>query len=288
MQLVNHHSHTLYSDGLTTPEKYLEAAIEQGLHAYGFSDHAPIPMDNFGLMPMENLETYLSTVEQLKKQYEGKIQVYKSLEVDYIPGLISVDSEHIAQAKLDYTIGAVHYIDFLPNGEPWGFEGSPENFQFGIDTIFDGSARMAVERYFTLIREMVQLHCPDIVAHIERINQINKQECFFSRNENWYQEALQHTLNAISEAGAILEINTKGIVQNHELDVFPSRSTISYAHELKIPLHLSSDAHEPENITRHFEHGSQILQDLGCKNTLVLMGKNWEEAPLLKSNTLMH
>ncbi|MEO1259801.1 MAG: histidinol-phosphatase [Bacteroidota bacterium] len=286
MQFANHHAHTSFSDGKGTPEKYLDEAIKQGLHTYGFSDHAPIPVDGYGLMEMDALPEYLSTIGQLREHYHGFIQIYKSLEVDYIPGIINVNSEHVAQAGLDYTIGAVHSIGFLPNGKPWGFESSPSHFKFGVETLFGGDVRAAVTRYFELVREMVLQHCPDIVAHVERIRIINKGGRFFNPRDKWYQDQLYKTLKTIARSGAILEINTKGIVQENRKDVFPSLSTIAHAYELGMLIHLSSDAHHPKMITRHFEHASQALRHIGCKSTIVMMDGRWQEMPLKEASAV--
>ena len=116
------HSH--FSDGEKGLEDYVDRAIHNGLLAYGCTDHAPIPGISVGMMDMDNLNPYLKKIDILKDQYKHKIQIYKSLEVDYIPNVISVDSAHIVNAELDYTLGAVHYVDSLASGIPWGFEAS--------------------------------------------------------------------------------------------------------------------------------------------------------------------
>ena len=38
--LFNYHTHTTFSDGKNTPEEIVNFAIEKGLKALGFSDHA--------------------------------------------------------------------------------------------------------------------------------------------------------------------------------------------------------------------------------------------------------
>ena len=280
MQLANHHSHTTFSDGKDIPESYLEAVQQKGFFTYGFSDHAPIPIDNFGLMEMEDLKSYLSKIDSLKETCNGRMQIYKSLEVDYIPGVISVNSEHIKAANLDYSVGAVHYVETLSDGTPWGFEGSTEQFQKGLFEIFGGSVQKAVTRYFALIRQMVTEHCPDIIAHIERIRILNTGNRYFNPEDAWYQRELIDTLETIAATNAILEINTKGIFQANPADVFPSTTTLQKAIELGIPIHLSSDAHHPSEVDRHFSHATQVLMAAGCESTCIMLDGQWQETAL--------
>ncbi|MEL6357795.1 MAG: PHP domain-containing protein, partial [Bacteroidota bacterium] len=58
MILANHHAHTNFSDGRGGPEDYISEALRQGLVAYGFSDHAPIPHNRIGIMTNAELEKY--------------------------------------------------------------------------------------------------------------------------------------------------------------------------------------------------------------------------------------
>ncbi len=275
MQLANHHAHSHFSDGRLSPREYLQAAIAQGLQAYGFSDHAPVPGSSVGLMSLEQLQRYLSEIDTLKEIYDEDIQVYKSLEVDYIPGLIAMDSPHIQDADLDYVIGAVHFVDAFQNGDPWGFEGSVENFERGVNEIFQGDIQMAVERYYALIREMVEGYRPTIVAHLDRIKKLNKGDRFFSEQSPWYKGAVEHTLSTIKAAGSIMEVNTKGYYKNETPEPYPGRWVLAKAKEMGIPVHLASDAHHPDNITKGFEFATSILLEVGYEEVAILSEGEW-------------
>lgn len=283
MQLANHHAHSYFSDGRLSPRDYLQEAIAQGLSAYGFSDHAPIPNSTVGLMSLEGLERYLVEIDTLKELYEEDIQVYKSLEVDYIPGLITMDSPYIVEAKLDYVIGAVHFVDAFGDGTPWGFEGSVENFERGVEEIFQGDIQMAVERYYTLIRAMVAEYRPKIVAHLDRIKKLNQGERFFSEQSLWYREAVEKTLTTIASSGSIMEVNTKGYYKNEIAEPYPGRWVLAKAKEMGIPIHLASDAHHPRDITKGFEFGASLLLETGYEEVTILSEGDWVPAPLKPS-----
>ncbi|MEZ5039757.1 MAG: histidinol-phosphatase HisJ [Saprospiraceae bacterium] len=280
MQLANHHAHSHHSDGRLSPVEYLAQAIQQGLKTYGFSDHAPIPGSSVGIMPLEDLPAYLVEIENLKDRFADQIEIYKGLEVDYIPGVISMASDHIQQAQLDYIIGAVHFVDHFPNRKPWGFEGSVENFEKGINEIFGGDIQAAVKRYYQLIREMVTEYRPNIVAHLDRIKKLNKNDRFFSESSAWYKAEVLQTLEVIAASGVILEVNTKGLYKKETTEPYPGKWALSQAREMNIPVHLSSDAHHPEDITKGFEQAAVLLQELGYEYCELLIDDHWQAVPL--------
>lgn len=276
MQLANYHAHSTFSDGRQSLETYIKTAIKQGLKAYGCSDHAPI-LSDFGNMSFQEMAMYFVEIDRLKALYGEKIQIYKSLEVDYIPNLINVNSNHVVKAKLDYTIGAVHFVDYFGDGTPWGFEGSQANFEKGLNEIFHGDIKTCIQRYYALIREMVTHHCPDVVAHLDRIKKLNFEDRYFSEKEKWYQEEVINTLEVIAQAGAIMEINTKGYYKGETLDTYPGKWVIEIANELRIPIHLSSDAHHPEDITKGFDYGVEMLKELEIYSTRIFLNGEWTE-----------
>ncbi|HMQ46412.1 MAG TPA: histidinol-phosphatase [Saprospiraceae bacterium] len=276
MQFANHHAHSHFSDGRLSPEDYLQEALRQGLHTYGFSDHAPIPNATFGAMKLEKLSDYLQEIDRLKEQYRGKIEVYKSLEVDYIPGLISPGSAHIQAAQLDYTIGAVHFVGQFADGLYWGFEHSRPHFEKGVREIYGGDYQLAMQTYYGLIRTMVQEYRPTIVAHLDRIKKWNRNGEYYDENSDWYQAEVVATLELIAQSGAILEVNTKGYYSQETVEPYPGKWALAKAHEMNIPVHLSSDAHHPDNITKGFEFGAALLQEVGYNTYQVLLEGVWQ------------
>lgn len=283
MQPANYHTHTTFSDGLEAPGAYLREAIAQKLVAFGFSDHAPIlfdPSRPHVFMSPQQLSDYLAEIERLKKVYSGRVQVYKSLEVDYVPGVVSVDSEHIRNAGLDYTIGAVHFVGYYKKGRPWYFAGSERGFARGLEEIFHNDIRACVQRYYNLVREMVQLHPPDIVAHLDLIKKMNPAGRYFSEQAPWYKEEVVKTLEAIASAGLIMEVNTQGYYKHGAEEPYPSRWVISLAKALGIPMHLASDAHRPEDVAAGFQHVMEMLYGLGLSTVRIFEHGRWADRPV--------
>ena len=278
--LCNHHAHTRFSDGVGEPSDYALRALRQGFDSYTFSDHAPIPLDGAGSMPMDELSAYVAETERLREAYAGRLNIYRSLEVDYLPGIMNVNSRHIREAELDFTVGAVHYVDTLADGVPWSFQRPEPVFAEGIDSIFSGNARSMVERYYALVREMVTDHPPDIVAHLDRIKKRNERERYWSESEDWYRRAVEETLDAIQQAGIIMEVNTRGLYLHEITDTYPSRWIVERAHHRGIPLQINSDAHRAEHISGGFPEAYRMLEEIGVESVRVFRDGGFTEIPV--------
>ncbi|PPK85292.1 histidinol-phosphatase (PHP family) [Neolewinella xylanilytica] len=273
--LTNHHAHTYYSDGVGAPEEYVERALREGFTSYGFSDHAPIPFAGISSMSVTDLSDYIAEIDRLRLRFGDRIKLYKSLEVDYIPEVINVDSTHIRAAGLDYTVGAVHYIDYLPDGMPWSFQRANPVFEEGINTIFGGNPRAMVERYFSLVREMVATHPPSIVAHLDRVKKRNQEGRYWDENEPWYRRAVEETLEAIAGAGCIMEVNTRGIYLDEITDTYPTDWVVRRAHQRGIRLQVNSDAHRSEHIAGAFQEVYEGLRAMDVEIVWTFTGQEF-------------
>jgi histidinol-phosphatase (PHP family) len=272
---TNYHSHSHYCDGVLTPEDQVKGALEQDVKIFGFSSHCPVPFENAWSMKSEKLKEYLDETRLLKENYAGKIELYQGLEIDYVPGVCTI-SEFSGQ--LDYSIGSVHYVDLNWNGEPWEIDGSTEGFLKGMVEVHDGDIRKVIERYYALIREMVQTDCPDIVGHLDKIKMHNLHETLFSESDQWYQEAVEATLETIARAECVVEINTRGLYKR-DLDSYPSEWVLRRMFEMNIPVMINSDSHAPEEITARFSDAARRLRRAGYRFLRVFSDREWKDIP---------
>ena len=75
---ANYHTHTWRCHhAYGTEKEYVEKAIESGMEILGFSDHAPYPFpDGYeasNKMLPSQLEDYVNTVLDIRREYEGQI-----------------------------------------------------------------------------------------------------------------------------------------------------------------------------------------------------------------------
>jgi histidinol-phosphatase (PHP family) len=271
---TNYHTHTNYCDGKASIAEVVASAISQNVVSLGFSSHAPIPIDCKWCMKKSSLENYLGELENQKTIGSG-LPIYSSLEIDYIPGIISPKD---FESKLDYTIGSVHYVDFFEDGRGWEIDGTHAFFLEGYDAIFKKDIKAVMIRYFELLREMATDFCPTIIGHMDRIKIQNIGEAFYKESDQWYQDQIKQTLSAIQKSGAIVEVNTRGLYQKRSLTTYPSPWILELILKRGIPITLSSDAHHPSDLVNQFPEVAASLRSIGFEKIKVLDRGDWIDA----------
>lgn len=271
----NFHTHTDYCDGVGSCLDYVTSAKAVGLVSLGFSSHAPLPFPCAWSLQENQLSTYLNELTQLQASHE--LEVYKGLEVDYIPNLTGPKKfKHL----LDYTIGSIHFVDQLPDGTPWEIDGSHTLFCKGLDQVFNNNIEAVTHRYFELTREMVEKDCPDIIGHLDKIKIQNQYGSYFSEREPGYWNELKITLDHISRYGGIVEVNTRGLYQGKTTEPYPGYKALAYMYQKGIPITLNSDAHHPHQLTKGFIATVKELFRIGFRELHILQRGAWKAVPL--------
>ncbi|MDH4089956.1 MAG: histidinol-phosphatase [Cyclobacteriaceae bacterium] len=268
---TNFHTHNNYCDGKGTLEEYVKLAKAKKMLGLGFSSHAPLPFPRSWCMKPEDLPSYLRDIALLKST-TPEIEIYTSLEIDFIPGIISPDQYN---DQLDYTIGSIHFVENLSNGTPWEIDGPHALFLEGLENIFHGEIREAIIRYFELTREMIEQSNPTIIGHLDKIKIQNPGMKFWNEQDQWYQLEIAKTIDLIADSNAIVEVNTRGIYQQKSLTTYPSPWVLELVHKKNIPITLSSDAHHPNDIINQFPETARLLLDIGFKSITIPNEGNW-------------
>ncbi len=270
----NYHTHSDFSDGKMPPEAYIIEAIKRGMDAIGFSEHATLPFESSWTMKPEKLPEYLQTMADLKEKYREKIEVLSALEVDYIPKKISPDDPEFMSLELDYRIGSVHFIGEFDFGTQWAIDSSDhEKFLHGLREIYDGDVNNVITLYYSLMREMLNDHSPDILAHIELI--CMNAGRYFSVEDEWYRRELSMTLEAVKASGVILELNTGGIARGRHSDFYLRQQPLEEACAMGIPVLISADAHHPDQLTGMFDEALAMLWDAGYRQVSKFQRGEW-------------
>ena len=266
MQLFNLHTHSIFSDGKSTPEEVVVEAVRQGLNVLGFSDHSPVPFENSFAIKDDNIQNYIDTIKALKEKYKDNIDVYCAMEMDFIPGIVKDFKKTKETLRLDYMIGSVHLvgndIDRL-----WFIDGSKyETYDEGLFNYFDGDIKKGVRAFFYQYNEMIETEEFDIVGHFDKIKMHNRGR-YFNEDEKWYRDYLMETLTLIKEKSLIVEVNTRGLYKKRSDDFYPSTWMLPIMHEMNIPVVISSDSHKAEELTLCFKEAEDALRTAGYKET---------------------
>lgn len=280
MPNFNFHQHSNFSDGAYPPEDYIKKAIELGFSSLGFTEHSPLPFENPFSLKQKNVESYINTLSQLKEKYSDKIKLYRALEMDYIPGM-SIDFNYWKEkCKTDYLIGSVHLVRPLNINELWFTDGPRyETYDQGLNDYFGGDIKKAVKTYYYQMNEMIETQDFDIVGHIDKIKMHNKDR-YFKEDESWYQKLVDECLDLVKQKNLIVEINTRGIYKKRFPGLFPDGISLQKVKKLNIPIIISSDAHQPDELSLGFEDAILKLIKMNFKEVMYFDNGIWSQKPI--------
>jgi len=277
--LFNFHTHSRFSDGSSEPVEYIEEAIRQGFTALGFSEHSVLPFKNtFALQP--GTETaYITEIQRLRDLYKDRLQVLMALEADYIPGISTGFREQKTGLGLDYIIGSVHLVKNTDN-ELWFIDGpKKQTYDDGLNKFFGGDIRKGVTAYWHQINQMLEEEQFDMIGHLDKIKMHN-QGRWFDENEPWYTDLVNETILLIKEKGVVVEVNTRGVYKGRSKSLFPGEYILRRLSERNIPVTLSSDAHQPHELSLWFEEAKSLIGNCGIITLSGFINGQWEEEPL--------
>lgn len=270
---TNYHTHSSFCDGKSEMSSIITKAKTLQLNSIGFSSHAPLPFESKWCMDRNELDEYFDEIERLSALHHD-IEIYKGLEVDYVPEAINPDQ---FKGVLDYSIGSIHFVDNFKDGRGWEIDGSHQLFLEGLEEIFAGDIKDVVVRYFELTREMINNFPPTIVGHLDKIKIQNIENKFFDESDSWYQQEVKKTLEAIADSDCIVEVNTRGLYKKKSSTTYPSPWILSLIHEKNIPITINSDAHHEDDLITCFPQTAKLLQQLGFKKVSVLRDGQWRQ-----------
>ena len=244
------HTHTFYSDGKTSPEEMILAAIEKGLSEIGISDHAYTFFDESYCMKKEKIPAYQAEIAALKEKYKGKISVLCGVEQD----AYSTEST----AGFDYAIGSAHY---LKRGEIYyPIDCSKDGFLTLVSEGFDGDFYAVAEAYFSLMSAYAERDDAGIVGHFDLITKYNEGGALFDETHPRYLTAAKKAADKLIRAGKIFEINTGAIARGYRTDPYPGKAIYEYLCARGAKFLLSSDAHAPDNIAFRFDRYADLIR----------------------------
>ena len=281
MQLSNYHSHCNFCDGRSYPEDFVRFAVARGFRAYGFSSHSPLPFETFWNMSRDDMDEYLAEIARFKAKYEGQIELYVGLEIDFLDRTYNASIPYFKNLPLDYRIGSIHFLPLSPVLEERNMaciDGAYSEFARTVDAFFEGDIRRMVRRYFEAEMEMVEAGGIDIVGHIDKIYMNGQRYPGFSLDAEWYRRPLLDLLDFVRERGLMVEVNTKNLVKKGE--TYPHRQFLGELRSRRIPVMVNSDCHYPDLVNDGRAEGFQLLEQVGFDATMELVGGKWTEIGL--------
>ncbi|WP_456274904.1 histidinol-phosphatase HisJ [Bacillus sp. AK031] len=232
---------------------YINRAIELGYKEITFTEHAPLPEgfedpvpDKDSGMKADDLEPYLTELEELKSEYEGRIIIKKGLEIDYIEGFEQETKQFLDHVgpRLDDSLLSVHFL--LKEGAYDCLDFSRDNFGRMIG--YYGSVDSIHQSYYRTVMKSVQSDLgrfkPDRIGHLTLADKFKKD---FPPSKS-FEENLQDILKEISNKGMKLDYNGAGFFKPGCGVAYPPPEVAKKAAGMGIPLVYGSDAHQAKDL----------------------------------------
>lgn len=271
----NYHTHCTYCDGKEPIEAFVKQANEIGLNHLGFSSHAPVPNENDFAIEENRIPEYVKEVHSF--QENSNTQLFVGLECDFIPGMTQKFDHYRNEYQLDYIIGGVHLVRPANDERLWFIDGSKrEIYDAGLDILFNNNIQKAVTTFWEQSFQMLEEEHLDIIAHLDKIKMHN-QHRFFTEEEKWYIDLVDHALSLIKKNDVIVEINTRGLYKKRCDAFYPSDYILAQAKKMHLPFIISSDAHKSEELNLYYNEAVQKLKSFGIDQLVHLDGNHWKE-----------
>ena len=202
---------------------------------------------------------YVAEFQRLKELYAGRINLYLSMEIDYLGDRWGATNPYFDTIPLDYRLSSVHFVS-TPDGErEVDVDGRPQNFRAKMAEHFDNDIHYVVDSFYARTLAMIEKGGFDIHGHFDKIGFNASSFSPGIENEPWYRRHIDNVIDAVRATDIIVEINTKAypapvgstLAQEavYEPRLFPSPDVIRRLVSAGLPLAVNSDAHYSSRIT---------------------------------------
>jgi histidinol-phosphatase (PHP family) len=246
------HMHTpLCRHAVGEPLEYARRAVELGLSEIGFSDHSPMPRDDFDNWRMfdRQLDEYVAKVRLAQKEFP-QLSIKLALEVDYLPGQENWIRQLAARHPWDYFIGSVHYVS-----ETWDIDNPAKLSEWKKRDPFE-----VWSAYFNWLTLAAESKLFDIIGHAD----LPKK--FGIRPQQSCTALYEKFLSTVALADCAIELNTAGLRKDCR-EIYPCRELVEMAFAKNVPITFGSDAHAPEEVGMNFAEAVELARSAGYTET---------------------
>lgn len=262
---ADYHMHTpLCRHAVGKPVELAAHAVKVGLSEIGFSEHGPMPRDDFDDWHMfdKDMDIYFQDLEEARKAFP-QLKIKTALEVDYLPGMEDWIRKLAARHPWDYFIGSVHYIS-----ETWDID-NPKK-------ISEWKKREPWEVwsiYFDRLAQAAQSGLFEIIGHAD----LPKKFCFVPKQD--CTPLFQKLVDALKSHDVAYELNTAGLRKDCK-EIYPCPALVQMAGKAGVPITFGSDAHAPGEVGADFQAARELALSAGYRHTCRFTQRKRELVPL--------
>jgi len=233
------------------PVEYARRARELGIREIGFTDHAPMPRDDFDNWRMfsHQLDDYIARVGQARREVP-EVNILIGLEVDYLPGHEDWIQQLAQRHPWDYFIGSVHYLSDWAIDDPQTISRWRQHDPFDV-----------WQRYFELLTAAAASGLFNIIGHAD----LPKK--FGIRPQEDCGPLYLPFLEAAKSSGTAIELNTAGRRKECR-EIYPNEILLKSAFKQGVPITFGSDAHAPEEVGADFPLAIELARRVGYRKSV--------------------
>lgn len=255
-----------------TLREVLEAAVRFGYHTFGLSEHAPrlgahLLYDAERQMGWDvprleaNFERYARDSAALATEFEGRLAVLRGFEIEVAPEAryVEIMQGYRERYAFDYIVGSVHHV-----GEVL-IDGPPEDFARAVEA--HGGLEPLARAYYAKVGEMVERLRPEVVGHLDLIRR--NAPSHHSVETQTVRRAALESLEAVRDAGAILDVNTAGYRKGLGCP-YPRPWLVQAARDMGVPFCFGDDSHGPQQVGAGIQDARDYLLENGVTTVTLL------------------
>jgi histidinol-phosphatase (PHP family) len=262
---ADYHTHTpLCRHAIGEPVELAARAAQLGFTEMGFSDHSPMPRDDFDnwRMRLDQLEEYVEKV-RLAQRTHPSLTIKLALEVDYLPGHEDWIRALAARHPWDYFIGSVHYVS-----DSWAVDDPSRLSEWKTRDAFE-----VWSVYFDRLTMAAESRLFDIIGHAD----LPKK--FGFRPQRDITGLVDRFLQSAASSGVAVELNTAGLRKECR-EIYPAPAIVRMMHQHGIPITFGSDAHAVEEVGMNFAEAIALARSVGYTETCRFTQRRRELVPL--------
>ncbi len=223
--IANYHTHTWRCNHAAGEDaSYVQSALEAGMGILGFSDHTPyfFPGEDYSSFRMwpEQFPGYCQSVEQLKREYRGKVEVHLGVEAEYYPSLFSGLLPYLQENGVEYLLLGQHYIRNEMDGVSAG------NATADTDVL---------KTYCHQVMDAMNTGLFTYFAHPDFVHYVG--------DRGKYRQYMKQVIKEAKSCDLPLEMNLLGVREDRH---YPNPDFWELVAEENCRVILGADAHKPE------------------------------------------
>ena len=241
------HVHTEWSyDGPRgSMERSCERALEIGLPAIAFTDHADfvkVHPDQYCV----DIAGYLEEVERCRSKFPS-LRILSGVELGEPHWFPEEARRILAAGRLDHVLGSVHCVHVGDR------EVDASQFSRLPAEEMEGALRSYFEETLAMLESEHPFH---VLAHLDY-----PKRYIATYSEPDHEEMLRIILLAAAKRGCVLEVNT-----TRGKTLCPDLTVLRWWRELGgKAVSFGSDAHDPDRVAAGFEHAAEVVEAAGFK-----------------------